>query len=158
MRRNQTRAAAQGMSPERRNEMIAVAAYYRAERRGFAESDPVSDWLAAESEIDQLLHTGMERPRADTAHEFLHRLEMQVGEWDRRFDELKAEAKSLKAKARTEYNNDLKALQARRAALGETLHDLGKRSGDAFDELRQGAERAWTELREAMEQLAGRFR
>lgn len=35
-----------------RQERIAVAAYFRAERRGFANGDPVEDWLAAEAEID----------------------------------------------------------------------------------------------------------
>lgn len=39
-----------------REEMIAVAAYFRAEHRGFGEGDPVEDWLAAEAEIDSMLN------------------------------------------------------------------------------------------------------
>ena len=31
--------------------MIAVSAYYRAERRGFAPGHELEDWLAAEAEI-----------------------------------------------------------------------------------------------------------
>jgi hypothetical protein len=38
-----------------RQEMISVAAYYRAERRGFAPGGAEQDWLQAEVEIDQLL-------------------------------------------------------------------------------------------------------
>jgi choline dehydrogenase-like flavoprotein len=38
-----------------RESMIAEAAYYRAERRGFDGGDPVSDWLEAEAEIDAIL-------------------------------------------------------------------------------------------------------
>ena len=38
-----------------RKEMIAVAAYYRAEHRGFADGDSMEDWLAAEAEIDASL-------------------------------------------------------------------------------------------------------
>jgi len=38
-----------------RGEMIAEAAYYRAQRRGFAPGDPVADWLEAEREIDAIL-------------------------------------------------------------------------------------------------------
>jgi len=34
-----------------RREMIAVAAYYRAERRGFTPGDPLADWVEAEAEI-----------------------------------------------------------------------------------------------------------
>ena len=35
--------------------MIAEAAYYRAEQRGFAEGDPVRDWLEAEAEVSMKL-------------------------------------------------------------------------------------------------------
>ena len=40
-----------------RQEMIATAAYYRAEKRGFKgnEMDAVQDWLEAEMEIDNEL-------------------------------------------------------------------------------------------------------
>jgi len=39
-----------------RYQMIATAAYYRAEHRGFSGGNPVDDWLAAEAEIDRLYH------------------------------------------------------------------------------------------------------
>lgn len=35
-------------------EMVAVAAYFRAEHRGFASGDPVQDWVQAEAEIAQM--------------------------------------------------------------------------------------------------------
>ena len=38
-----------------REQMISVAAYFRAEGRGFAGDDTLADWLAAEAEIDALL-------------------------------------------------------------------------------------------------------
>jgi len=37
-----------------REEMISVAAYYHAEHRGFVDDDSLSDWLAAEAEIDAM--------------------------------------------------------------------------------------------------------
>ena len=40
------------VEPERRTEMIAEAAYYRAESRGFAPGHETEDWLAAEAEVD----------------------------------------------------------------------------------------------------------
>jgi hypothetical protein len=39
-----------------REEMIAIAAYYLAERRGFNGGDPLQDWLVAESEIDTAVY------------------------------------------------------------------------------------------------------
>lgn len=37
---------------------VEVAAFYIAERRGFAPGDPLQDWVAAEAEIDRLLAEG----------------------------------------------------------------------------------------------------
>ncbi|MBI5040006.1 MAG: DUF2934 domain-containing protein [Gammaproteobacteria bacterium] len=48
---------ASGMNTEQRWEMIAEAAYFMAEHRGFNGGDPVQDWLTAESEIDALYST-----------------------------------------------------------------------------------------------------
>ena len=46
------------VTPERRLQMIAEAAYFRAEARGFAPGHEMEDWLAAEAEVDRLLSGG----------------------------------------------------------------------------------------------------
>jgi hypothetical protein len=38
-----------------RDRMVAEAAYYRAERRGFSPGAELEDWLGAEAEIDRLM-------------------------------------------------------------------------------------------------------
>ena len=43
------------VTPEERWRMIAVAAYYKAEQRGFTPAGAVDDWLEAEKEVDALL-------------------------------------------------------------------------------------------------------
>lgn len=43
------------VSAEQRHEMIAVAAYLRAERRGFSPGREVEDWLEAAASIDTML-------------------------------------------------------------------------------------------------------
>ena len=42
----------QGMDADQRNRMIAEAAYYKAESRGFSGDCALDDWLCAEAEID----------------------------------------------------------------------------------------------------------
>ena len=42
------------LDPDTRNEMVARAAYFRAERRGFTEGCALQDWLEAEAEIDAM--------------------------------------------------------------------------------------------------------
>ena len=42
-------------SPQQRREMIAIAAYYLAEQRGFAPGGAERDWLQAEAAIDSMI-------------------------------------------------------------------------------------------------------
>ena len=51
------------VTPDERHRMIAEAAYHRAEERGFADGDPLQDWLEAEAQIEiQLRNRGTSRP------------------------------------------------------------------------------------------------
>jgi hypothetical protein len=49
---------AAGIPSEQRRNYIEMAAYYIAERRGFAPGNPLEDWVQAEAEIDRLLAEG----------------------------------------------------------------------------------------------------
>lgn len=49
-----TRPAAK-VDPSARHAMIAQAAYFRAEKRGFGNGSPVEDWIEAEREIAHML-------------------------------------------------------------------------------------------------------
>ncbi|MEO8061301.1 MAG: DUF2934 domain-containing protein [Pseudomonadota bacterium] len=51
-------AAASFAGPGERAALIAKAAYYRAEKRGFAPGHEREDWFAAESEVDAQLLRG----------------------------------------------------------------------------------------------------
>lgn len=48
------RAAIAAPSVAEREEMVRTAAYYRAERRGFAPGYEWEDWLAAEAEVSTI--------------------------------------------------------------------------------------------------------
>jgi hypothetical protein len=52
------------IDPEQRAALIAEAAYFRAEKRGFAPGYEIGDWLAAESEVDAKLLRATGSPRA----------------------------------------------------------------------------------------------
>ena len=50
-----SRQIAAEVSKKTRHAMIAEAAYYLAEKRNFANGDPVADWLSGEKAVDLLL-------------------------------------------------------------------------------------------------------
>ena len=43
------------ISSEERLKMISIAAYHKAEQRGFAPGGEIQDWAEAEQEIDEML-------------------------------------------------------------------------------------------------------
>jgi hypothetical protein len=51
-----TRSKKPTISDEQRYQMIAEAAYYRAEKRGFDGGDTLLDWNEASKEIDRSLN------------------------------------------------------------------------------------------------------
>jgi hypothetical protein len=53
-----TTSATPSIAPDQRRHYVEIAAFYIAERRGFAPGNPLDDWLAAEAEIDRLLAGG----------------------------------------------------------------------------------------------------
>lgn len=57
--KNKTEGApASFVGPGQRTALIAKAAYFRAESRGFAPGHETEDWLAAEAEVDAKLLRG----------------------------------------------------------------------------------------------------
>lgn len=46
------------ITSDERWKMIAIAAYHKAEQRGFAPGSELQDWAEAEKEVDELLMSG----------------------------------------------------------------------------------------------------
>ena len=65
-------------TPEQRHGMIAKAAYFRAERRGFAGSDPIEDWLVSEVEIEKSLKDLSEAEPHKQEHAAYQRMRLEM--------------------------------------------------------------------------------
>jgi hypothetical protein len=66
---NEAAAQQAVVTTEERYRLIAEAAYFRAEARGFQGGDPVADWLEAEAEINRWLmpqHYDASEPREES--------------------------------------------------------------------------------------------
>jgi hypothetical protein len=50
------------VDPQQRAALIAEAAYFRAEKRGFTPGSEAADWLAAEAEVDARLLASARAP------------------------------------------------------------------------------------------------
>ncbi|MDA8327415.1 MAG: DUF2934 domain-containing protein [Betaproteobacteria bacterium] len=142
-----------------RHLMIAEAAYYRAEHRGFWCGNPVKDWLEAEDEIDAMWCEIANPVKTITAKEdFQTKLEAQLKKWDQKFAGLKNKAKKMKDQLRHELETQLEILHARRVVAHEKLQGLRHRSEDAWEDMKEGAERALDEMQKAIDSTVNRFK
>jgi len=134
------------VSEDQRRRMIAEAAYFRAERRGFKGGDSVADWIEAEAEVDKRLG------RIDTAG-VVECFADGVESATKRLAAMKRKASTLAAGARAEVNRDIDRLGELRDSLRVKVKELRAQGERAGDVAVQQAERVWQELSDAMRQL-----
>jgi len=106
---------------ERRHQMIATAAYYRAECWAFRDGDPVADWLEAEAEIDRMPEQSLlstRQAQVTAQHAFLDRLEMELRGFDAKLGQLTDKAQRAKRTVRAKYKKQVEALAEKRAVAG----------------------------------------
>ena len=89
---------------------------------------------------------------------YQRKYEAQLKEWDAKLAQLSAKAAKATAQARIEYEDELESLKRKRAVALKTLEELSKRGEDAWEDLKEGAEKTWSEMGKAMDHVAGHFR
>ena len=154
-------AASGTATPEQRYQMIAEAAYFRAEKRCFSSGDPANDWLEAEAEIDRILQqpSGLRNESLLAAKQaFQQKLEAQLKEWDTKLNELKAKAQAAKNEIRADYEKQIEILSGKRESVQAKMTELRQRTEYAWEDLKGGTEKAWEDMREALDRIATRFK
>jgi hypothetical protein len=134
------------VSADQRQQMIAEAAYFRAERRGFDRGDPLEDWCEAEAEVDARLR--------ELADEHLRgSIEEGLAAARRKVATLKRKIAGMSAGARMEWQQDADKLSKVAAGLQPALAKLREQSEHAGQNLRQQAEQLRAELASLVHRL-----
>jgi hypothetical protein len=144
-------AATQSVSAGQRRQMIAEAAYFRAERRGFNGGDPVADWVEAEIEVDA------ELSRLGRQH-VIERLETAVATATKTLEALKKKVTKLAAGARAEWQQDADRLKKLRDALRQKLGEVREQSEEAGKKAREQAEKIREEIGELVDRIGAKLR
>jgi hypothetical protein len=139
-----------GIDPALRHQMIATAAYYRAERCGFDNRETERNWYAAEHEVERMLQDAAD-------DQDIVRLEALLSEWDARFEELQARVAKAAAKSRAAYRKQLQAIADKRGLLTDRLEQLRQHGGALWGDFRRAVEQGWEEIRQETEHLAARL-
>ena len=133
-------------SPTQRQQMIAEAAYYRAEKRGFSGGEEFHDWLEAEAEVDRRL-------RRRDIERFVERLDEGLIIVDKQLTSLKKKAGRLAKEARAEWQQDLEKLAKLRDTLKPKLDEIRVQGEQVGQEVRQRAEKIWDEIAETTRRI-----
>lgn len=139
----------QKVSDGQRRQMIAEAAYFRAERRGFSGGDAVRDWCEAEAEVDARL-------RRIEAEQLVARIEEALEATAKRLVTLRRKVARLSTEARGEWQRDIDRLVTLRDALRPKLAELRKQGEQAGHKLREQAERMRGEIADVIQRLAAK--
>jgi hypothetical protein len=139
--------ASSTVSAGQRRRMIAEAAYFLAEKRGFEGGDPAQDWMAAERAVDARL-------REREAQRVLGTLDEALTGATRKLAALKRRLAGLSLEAREELQRDSDRLRELRDSLKLRLGELKERGEQAGRRLRDEGEALASELHVLLQKLA----
>lgn len=86
------------------------------------------------------------------------KLQAKLDEWQADLDKLKAKAKGAEADARIEYQEEIDRLESQRNEARQKLAELREASDDAWEDLKDGVERAWDSVSESFKSARSRFK
>jgi uncharacterized coiled-coil DUF342 family protein len=88
---------------------------------------------------------------------YLQKLAAQLQDWDTEIDELKVKAHLAKADAKDEFAKQIEDLRSKRQAMQSKLQQLQDSGDEAWDDIKTGLEKSWTELRGSFRNAMSKF-
>ena len=90
--------------------------------------------------------------------EFLNSLQSQIGEWQKELNDLGARADKAGARAKDELQAQIRELNTHLDDARTKLRQIQDVGPDAWEDVRAGFEKSWTEMRGAFKSALARFK
>jgi len=85
-------------------------------------------------------------------------MEAQLSEWGAEIDKLKARADKASADTKQGYYDQIESLHAKQASVQTKLQELKTSSDDAWEDLKEGLEHSWKQVKDSFNKAADRFK
>lgn len=95
---------------------------------------------------------------SDKRKAYEEKLEAQLKEWKAQIELLKAKASNASADAKIEYHETIEALQRKSDELKVKFAELKDSGDDAWEEVKIGAAKAWSEVEAAFKKTISKFK
>jgi hypothetical protein len=82
----------------------------------------------------------------------------QLKEWGAQINLLEAKIENMGATLKVERTEQMKALRAKENAANEKMKELGKASGEAWEQVKVTAEKVWDELKVGVAEAHAKFK
>lgn len=92
-----------------------------------------------------------------TREKFVERLKAKLDEWDAELDKLEARGDAAKARASQRHAERVEALKQKRAAAAQKIAEIQGATGDAWENLKEGAESMWDEFTNTLKETKDAF-
>lgn len=89
---------------------------------------------------------------------YQQKLEAQIKEWDVKLEQLRSKARLASADLRIRYENELEDLAQQRKSMQKMFDDIGHHSEAAWQDMKDGAEKARLEMARALDKFSNFFK
>lgn len=93
-----------------------------------------------------------------TKDEYIESLASQLKEWSAQIDNLTAKAENAVADVKDKYDEELDALRAKQHAAAEKMKELKEDSGDAWETVKESADKIWDDLKSGVASTIAKFK
>lgn len=94
----------------------------------------------------------------DTKEEYRKKLEEQLKEWKEKIETLETKAVHLTAGAKSQLTREIDELLQKKEVLKEKWNALQKTSGEEWESMKGGLDKASAELKSALDRVASHFK
>lgn len=95
---------------------------------------------------------------SDNRKVYEEKLEAQLKEWKAQIELLKAKAANASADAKIEYQETIDSLQRKSDGLKGKLAELKDSGDDAWEEIKTGAAKVWSDVESAFHKAISKFK
>ena len=92
-----------------------------------------------------------------TKHEYIESLASELKEWSSQLDLLAAKAGNVTADVKLNFSGDLDVLRAKQHAAAEKIKELEEASADAWEKVKESADKVWDDLRTGLARAASKL-
>jgi DNA repair exonuclease SbcCD ATPase subunit len=107
---------------------------------------------AAETEAAASAYTEQKK------EEYQKQIEAKIKDVEKKMDEMEAKGKKMKGEALAEWNRQMDRLQAQKKAATRKLDELKKSSGQGWENLKEGMNKAVADLEKSFHQMLSHYR